>query len=208
MLTITDFQKKYPGSEHTVLSIPALHLNKGIYWIRGENGAGKTSLIKSIAGLIPFKGQILVNGISIKTNRIGYTKIVNYAEAEPLYPLFLTGRELLSFYKSTKGGGEPLRLMEAFGIHKFLHQKTGVYSSGMMKKLSLALAFTGNPQLVLLDEPLIALDADAVTVLQEYIRFSAHQGISFIITSHQPLNNDVVAIDTTFNISNQTITAV
>jgi ABC-2 type transport system ATP-binding protein len=205
MLTISDFQKKYPASDNAVLSIPQFHIDKGIYWIKGENGSGKTSLIKSIAGLIPFNGTITVNGCNIANNRMAYTKMVNYAEAEPQYPGFLTGKELLHFYKSTNGGDIPAALMNQLGMEKFLHQKTAVYSSGMMKKLSLVLAFTGNPQLILLDEPLIALDVEAVEALQNTIATYCNNGVSFIITSHQPLSSTVINYNGIFGIKNQTL---
>jgi ABC-2 type transport system ATP-binding protein len=205
MLTITSFQKKYPGSDEPVLSIPHFKLDKGIYWIKGENGSGKTSLIKSIAGLIPFSGSIAINEFELSKNRMAYTKTVNYAEAEPQYPAFLTGKELIDFYKSTKGGELPVDLIAVLGVEKFMHSKTAVYSSGMMKKLSLVLGFTGNPQLILLDEPLIALDTAAVEILQNTIAAYNKKGVSFIITSHQPLNNSIVQFDAGFIIKDKTL---
>jgi ABC-2 type transport system ATP-binding protein len=205
MLTITSFQKKYPGNDEPVLSIPHFKLDKGIYWIKGENGSGKTSLIKSIAGLIPFAGSIAVNDVELSKQRMAYTKMVNYAEAEPLYPPFLTGKELIDFYKNTTGGDLPADLITALGVEKFMHNKTAVYSSGMMKKLSLVLGFTGNPQLILLDEPLIALDIAAVEILQLTIAAYNKKGVSLIITSHQPLNNSIVQFDARFIIKDKTL---
>jgi ABC-2 type transport system ATP-binding protein len=205
MLTITHFQKKYPGNPDPVLSIPQLNLAKGIYWIRGENGSGKTSLMKCIAGLLPFEGGIEAAGLNIDKQRMEYTRIVNYAEAEPLYPPFLTGEELIDFYKATKGGNLPNDLIKALGVDKFMQQKTAVYSSGMLKKLSLVMGFTGDPTLILLDEPLIALDVAAVEVLQNCIKTYQQNGVSFIITSHQPMNDELMAITTTLSISNKTL---
>ncbi len=196
MLNITNFQKKYGTSKEPVVSIPDCKLEKGIYWIKGTNGSGKTSLLKSIAGLIPFEGNILVDGCDIKNNRMDYLQQVNYAEAEPQYPLFLTGKELIDFYRSTKKGNFPDSLLSNLGIEKFMHQKTSTYSSGMLKKLSLVLAFIGNPTLVLLDEPLIALDVAAVEVLQAAIRQYNQTGVSFIITSHQLFNNELISCTT------------
>lgn len=205
MLTIKNFQKKYPGTETPVLSITDFALEKGIYWLKGENGSGKTSLIKSIAGLIPFSGSISVNNIELSNNRMAYTKAVNYAEAEPLYPSFLTGKELMDFYGSTKGEPLPTELIKALGVDKFMHSKTAVYSSGMMKKLSLVFGFTGNPQLILLDEPLIALDIAAAEILQQAISAYSKKNISFIITSHQPFNNSTVSFDKSFIIKDKTL---
>jgi ABC-2 type transport system ATP-binding protein len=202
MLTISRFEKKYPGSNNPVLSVTALRLEKGIYCIKGENGSGKTSLIKSIAGLLPFTGSIAVNNFDLKKQRIAYTKLLNYAEAEPQYPSFLTGKELLDFYISTKGDTLPHELMASMGVEKFLNDKIGVYSSGMMKKLSLVLAFTGNPKLILLDEPLVTLDKDAVEKLQHSIAAYHKQGVSFIITSHQTLDSSIT-VDANFIIRDQ-----
>ena len=205
MLSITDFKKKYAGNQHPVLSIPELNLDAGIYWFKGENGSGKTSLFKSIAGLIPFEGTIVVDGFNIIQHRMTYTKLVNYAEAEPVYPAFLTGIDLIEFYKHTKGGSFPAALFESLGVEKFMHQKTATYSSGMLKKLSLVLGFMGNPQLILLDEPLIALDVAAVEALQLMILQFSRQAVSFLITSHQPLSSEVMEVATTFLLKGKTL---
>jgi len=196
MLTITNFQKKYGTSTEPVLSINDCKIEKGIYWIKGANGTGKTSLLKSIAGLIPFEGSIAVDGCDINHNRMAYLQQVNYAEAEPQYPLFLSGKELIDFYRSTKKGNFPDSLLSNLGVEKFMHQKTSTYSSGMLKKLSLVLAFIGNPTLILLDEPLIALDVAAVDVLQAAIRQYHQADVSFIITSHQLFNNELISCTT------------
>ena len=115
-----------------------LDLPHGIYWLSGENGSGKTTLVKSIAGLIPFSGQIEVAGTGINTNRIGYRHLVNYAEAEPQYPGFLTGNDLVSFYTETKHADQQqgLALANALNAGSYLSNKIGTYSSGMAKKLS------------------------------------------------------------------------
>jgi ABC-2 type transport system ATP-binding protein len=192
MLSITNFKKQYAGNTDPVLFINHFQLDAGIYWIKGENGSGKTSLMKSIAGLIPFEGSIVITGFDIRKNRMAYAQSVNYAEAEPQYPTFLTGKELIDFYNATKAGKFPVALCTQLGVDKFMHQKTATYSSGMLKKLSLVLAFIGNPSLILLDEPLIALDVAAVEILQAAIREYNKAGVSFIITSHQLFNNELV----------------
>lgn len=187
MLRITAFKKSFGSS--TVLAIPELTLPQNIYWLRGENGAGKTTLLKSLAGLLPFDGEILVNDTSLRKQRRAYTAIVNYAAAEPAYPEFLTGDDLVNFYLQTKKGDkEATNLMAAaFGMNTYLKNKVSSYSSGMTKKLSLLLAFTGRPKLILLDEPFTTLNAQAVHTLHAYIEESSGKGIGFCISSHHPL---------------------
>ncbi|HYH14101.1 MAG TPA: ABC transporter ATP-binding protein [Flavisolibacter sp.] len=185
MLQFTQFEKRY--SSEPVISIPKLSLKEGIYWLQGENGAGKTTLLKTIAGLIPFSGKIEVNDINIRNQRTQYRMLVNWADAEPLYPDFLTGIDLVSFYQQTKHADQTQihQLIQAFGIDKYYHQKVSTYSSGMTKKLSLVLAFIGAPKWILLDEPLITLDTTAIATCLSLIHKCHQKGVSFLITSHQ-----------------------
>lgn len=187
MLQIRNYKKSYESN--TVLEIPAIELPHNIYWLKGENGSGKTTLIKSIAGLIPFDGTIAVADADIRAQRMRYRSMVNYAEAEPLFPGFLTGDDLVSFYGEVKNASteQVESLIKAFGIGHYVRSKTGTYSSGMGKKLSLVLGFIGNPKLVLLDEPLITLDEASVANLKELIEEYYNKGVTFIITSHQEI---------------------
>jgi len=193
MLLFGDYKKQFGGT--TIIHVPSLALEHGIYWLKGENGSGKTTLIRSIAGLIPYDGRIAVDGCDIRTDRMTYTASVNYAEAEPLYPGFLTGNDLINFYRETKKGSDQQvgELTAALGITDYAGNQTGTYSSGMAKKLSLVLGFMGAPKLILLDEPLITLDQRSVQVLQGLIQQYYMAGVSFLITSHQELTFDNIA---------------
>ncbi|PQJ11658.1 ABC transporter [Flavipsychrobacter stenotrophus] len=186
MIRFKKYSKEYNGQ----LIIKAdMALDGPFYWLKGENGSGKSTLFKSIAGLIPFSGQIEVEGIDINKDRIGYRMIVNHAEAEPSFPTFLTGTELVDFYTTTKKADKQhvAKLIAALGIGVFVGNKTGTYSSGMLKKLSLVLGFIGHPKLILLDEPLITLDQASVSNLILLIENAIDSGIAVIITSHQQL---------------------
>jgi ABC-2 type transport system ATP-binding protein len=185
MLSIHNYKKTY--GTVTVLSIEQLQLTPGFYWLQGENGAGKTTLLKSIAGLVPFEGSIEVQGISLRRQRRPYTKVVSFAAAEPVYPAFLTGKEVLQFYLQTKGGtiADSRPFAETLGIAPFLSGKVGTYSSGMLKKLSLLVCFTGQPTVLLLDEPFVTLDNNAVAALRDLLVLLYDRGVSFLISSHQ-----------------------
>jgi ABC-2 type transport system ATP-binding protein len=186
MLKFVNYRKAYNGKP--IVEIGNLMLEAGTYWLKGENGSGKSTLLKSIGGLIPYEGEISVHGLpDNRKNRMKYRSIVNYGEANPEYPRFLRGNDLLMLYKNAKAGGaEQLDyLINSFGIEKFKNEKIGDYSSGMVKKLSLALAFIGNPGLILLDEPLITLDKDAVQVILKLISEQSKKGVSVIFSSHQ-----------------------
>lgn len=193
MLQFNAVQKYY--GNFLAMDLPSLSIPNGVYWLKGENGSGKTSFLKMIGGLHPFSGDILLGDTSIKKNRVSFLQKVNYAEAEPLYPLFLTGKDMVSLYCKTKKTDEKnaLQLLDRLHIADAYNHPVGTYSSGMLKKLSLALAFIGNAEWILLDEPLITVDKEAVAVTCALINaLHADKGTSFIITSHQPFQHDAL----------------
>ena len=189
MLHFVKFRKTY-GS-YLALAIEDLTLAPGIYWVKGTNGSGKSTLLKAAAGILPFAGDIaLPNQISLKKHRVAYRRLVNFAEAEPVFPEFLTGREIVRVFAAAKGGpaGQEAYLIESMQMQPYIHQPLRAYSSGMIKKLSLALAFLGQPQMILLDEPLITLDTASLAILYTWIVEARQQrGISFLLSSHQAL---------------------
>lgn len=191
MLTFNQYKKSY--NNELIVEIEKRILDEGVYWILGENGSGKSTLLKCIAGIVPYEGNISCYGISNNNkDRQSFRKIVNYAEAEPQYPEFLKGMDLIQFYKKTKGASNEqiTTLLNILGVKSFASRKIGEYSSGMVKKLSLALAFMGNPRLVLLDEPLITLDKDATDATLHLIKEYEANGVSVILTSHQEFNRN------------------
>jgi len=186
MLAFHRYKKFY--NNELVIEIEDLALGPGLYWIIGENGSGKSTLLKSIAGLVPYEGEITFQGIcNNNKNRQSFRRIVNYAEAEPQYPEFLLGTDLIEFYKKAKSATneQVIYLVDKLDVKSFASRKIGEYSSGMIKKLSLALAFIGSPKLVLLDEPLITLDNDAAANTLDLIKAHVANGVSVILTSHQ-----------------------
>jgi ABC-2 type transport system ATP-binding protein len=202
MLQLSDIQKNY--GPHHVFSIAELTLLPGIYWLKGANGAGKSTLLKILAGLIPFKGGVLLNNqYSLRKDPVAYRKLVNHAPAEPLYPSFITGTELLEFTSGIKQGTttQAELIKKSLGIGDYLQQQTGSYSSGMLKKLSLLLAFTGQPQWILLDEPLTTLDQVSQQALCELIMQLHHlKQVSFIITSHHDIEPAAIRFSQSFSL--------
>jgi ABC-2 type transport system ATP-binding protein len=196
MLTLKDIVKAYHDT--VILEIPELTLEHEIYWLLGGNGAGKTTGMKVMAGLVPFKGDILVdNNVSCHKQPVQYRRLVNYAEAEPLYPGFLTGNDLVNLYIQTKGKGykDIKELITLLGINTYIQSPVSTYSSGMLKKLSLLLAFTGTPKVILLDEPLITLDTQTVPLINNMVQeFYTQYGVTFCITSHQPVSTSYVQL--------------
>jgi ABC-2 type transport system ATP-binding protein len=190
MLQFDQVSKTY--HHQPVLEISHLQMERNIYWLQGKNGSGKTTFLSMIGGLIPFKGHISVDGINLHEQPLHYRRLVHFAEAEPLYPDFLTGFDLINFYQEVRKAAvvQTDMLINFFKMHSFLKQPIGTYSSGMVKKLSLLLAFIGKPSLVLLDEPLATLDEASVHTLPELISaYHKEFRTCFIFSSHQSFTN-------------------
>jgi ABC-2 type transport system ATP-binding protein len=196
MLQFANVYKTY--DQQPVLEICSLKLERNIYWLQGINGSGKTTFLSMLAGLIPFKGDILLDGINLRESPLSYRRLVNFAEAEPLYPDFITGLELVSFYQDIRKAASVQTdlLVNLFKMHRFLSMPVGTYSSGMIKKLSLLLAFIGKPSLILLDEPLATLDEGSIHVLPDLIRaYHKEFKTCFIFSSHQPFKSYSLVIN-------------
>jgi ABC-2 type transport system ATP-binding protein len=205
MLKFIQVQKSYGA--RPVLSIPDGRLSPGTWWLQGPNGSGKTTLLRMIAGLLPFKGDIHLDGHSIHRDPISYRRSVSWADAEPQYPAFLTGEDLLSFYCSVRKtpGSQTQPLLSAFSMQSYIATRIGAWSDGMIKKLSLVLAFIGQPSLIVLDEPLVTLDLTSVSLLYHMIRDRRAQGCSFLLTSHQDIDQNHLPVDLKLLIRDQTL---
>lgn len=207
MLHFTQFQKLY--NDFPALKIDDLLINPGIYWVKGVNGSGKSTLLKSIAGILSFNGDIILNqNISIKKQPVAYRKLVNFAEAEPLFPEFLTGMEMVDLFASAKDAPpeQAQYFIESMKMQAYIARPIGTYSSGMLKKLSLVLAFLGNPKLILLDEPLITIDTESLKILNQWINIQHRDhGVSFMLSSHQPLDADGFSNAFVLTVAEQTL---
>lgn len=208
MLHLEQF-KKYYGNK-LALEVPDYIFQGGIHWVKGQNGSGKTTLFRSVAGLLPFEGTIRWKEVSLKDHPVAYRKKVNYAEAEPIFPSEVSGKDLVRLYERHKkaSAAQSSQLAERLGIH-FLDQATSTYSSGMTKKLSLLLAFLGQAELILLDEPLVTLDLEAVettvALIQEY---HTEHGVSFLISSHQAFEGGVMVPNAIHQVANNQLNGI
>ncbi len=187
MLHIKNFRKVY--NRYVALQVDNFTIPPGIYWVQGVNGSGKSTLLKALAGMIAFEGDsILHQQVSLKHQPTAYRRLVNFAEAEPVFPDFLTGVELIDLFRAAKKAPfhQQDYYLESMQMTTYIDDPVSTYSSGMLKKLALVLAFLGQPACVLLDEPLTTLDADSLPVLYAWIANQyLQQGTTFLLSSHQ-----------------------
>jgi ABC-2 type transport system ATP-binding protein len=208
MLMLQFFNTKKAYAHDPIFEIPSLHLDAGVYWLQGINGSGKTTLLRMIAGMSPFEGDIIFDGISQYKQPLPYRKKISWAEAEPSYPPFITGKDLVLYYQEIRKATDQQidKLIVFSGLQKKLADPIGTYSSGMVKRLSILLAFIGHVPLILLDEPLSTLDAEAVHTIPDLIsEYRQQYGTSFIFSSHQPFLLETLKIDKKLVITERTI---
>jgi ABC-2 type transport system ATP-binding protein len=154
------------------------------------------------------EGQILLEDtIEVNKNPVEYRLRVNYGEAEPNYPEFLTALDLIQFVGKAKKASEKqmFDLIEQLEIGSYVNNQLGTFSSGMLKKTSLVLSFLGNPSLILLDEPLITIDQKAIENMFRLVQTYQKQGVSFLLSSHQEFKVDEFTISNTYWIENRTV---
>ena len=207
MLTIRNFLKSY--NNHKILEIQDLQIPEGIHWFKGINGSGKSTLFRSIAGILPYQGEILFNNLDCRKHVVAYRLLVNLSEAEPLYPDYLSGYDLLKFIAEAKksSNNQLITLADSLGVSQYWKSPIGTYSSGMQKKISLLSAFLGNPKLIMLDEPLITIDDRSVQIVYELVMdYHENRGVSFLLSSHQDFRFEKLAIKNMYLVQNQAVT--
>jgi ABC-2 type transport system ATP-binding protein len=203
VVEIDDLKQQYGSAQ--VLNIPSWQVGYGIFWIQGENGAGKSTLFRTLAGMLPYTGNIILQQkYNLKNQPVDYKLRLNLGEAEPLYPSFLTPADLISFVAETKKSpvGQQEMLINSLGIN-YLKNSFGSCSSGMVKKVSLAIAFLGNPSVIILDEPLITIDKEARQALFGLIESYHANGVTFLISSHQLFEDEGLAVTARFALKNK-----
>lgn len=192
MIQLTASKKLNPKGGTPKLEIN-LHIKKGEHTgIIGASGAGKTTLLKILAGLIkPDSGKIIVDGttwfeseqkINIPTQKrnIGFV-FQDYA----LFPN-MSAQENLEFAFSGKVDQKQIaNVMEMLSLSSVANQKPGTLSGGEKQRVALGRALIRNPQILLLDEPLSAVDPETRTKLQQYLSIIADnfEG-AIILVSH------------------------
>jgi len=207
MLKVKNYSKSY--NNHTIVAVEDLEIPEGIHWVKGINGSGKSTFFRSVAGIIPFDGEISWNNLDIRKDAVTYRMQVNMSEADPLYPDYLTAYDLLNFIAEAKKAetSQLQQLAEVLGVDVYWKSAIGTYSSGMLKKISLLSAFLGKPSLIMLDEPLITIDDRSVKIVYELVKeYAEQQGVSFLLSSHQDFRFEQLAIKNMYLVQNQTIT--
>ena len=185
MITIKNISKTFGKS--TVLNNLNLTFNKGeCIALIGPNGCGKTTLIKSILGMvIPTKGDILFQNKSI-LGQFDYREKIGYMPQIGKYPDYMSIGQILKMMKTIRNSNQDLdeELIREFELEKIFDKPMRTLSGGTTQKVSATLAFLFNPDVLILDEPTAGLDPLASEILKEKIIREKNKGKLILITSH------------------------
>ncbi len=180
----------------------SLHIKKGdIYGLIGKNGAGKTSLMKLLLGLTsPNSGQIrLFDNDNLNEGR---QKIGSLIEAPALYKneTAFENMKRFSILAGSNHNQEINHILQLVGLGDTGKKKCGSFSLGMRQRLGIAIALLGNPEILILDEPINGLDPAGIKEIRDIIVQLNKQGVTFLISSH--LLDELGKIATNYGIVN------
>lgn len=168
--------KKYKGV--TAVDGLDLSIRSGeLFSLLGVNGAGKTTTIKMLSCLTqPTSGDALLGGMSIKKDPAAVKRIIGVSPQETAVAPNLTVRENLKLmcgvrgYSGARSRERAAELSEEFGLGEVSGRKAGKLSGGWQRRLSIAMALTGQPEILFLDEPTLGLDVIARSELWNTVR--------------------------------------
>ncbi len=185
-ITVKNVTKKIKGN--TVADHINLTLNSGtVYGLCGYNGCGKTMVMRLIAGLIiPTEGVIAFDG-KVLGKDIDFPENMGILIERPAFLGGLSGFNNLKLIASIKGKITDETVMQAIGrvgLDPTDKKKYRKYSLGMKQRLGIAAAIMESPELVILDEPTNALDADGVALTKKLIAEERQRGALIIMTCH------------------------
>lgn len=190
MLKIKNFTKKY--GDFTAVENLSITVNKGeIYAFIGHNGAGKSTTIKSVVGILGYnEGEILIDGISIKDNPVTYKKDIAYIPDNPDIYEYLTGAQYVNFVCDIYGVDKIVRnekldkYAKLFEMENNLGDLISSYSHGMKQKIVLISALCHSPKFLVLDEPFVGLDPIATHKLKQIMREICNDGGAIFFSTH------------------------
>lgn len=190
LIETNNLTKKYSG--HAVVNQVNMHIPQGtIYGFVGENGSGKTTIMRMLTGLAePSDGGFSLFGISNKDRKIHATRkqMSAIVEATSLVPT-MTARDNILFQELYLGikltEEERMELLKKVHLENVGNKKVKNYSLGMRQRLGIALSLINHPKLMLLDEPMNGLDPQGIAELRELlIELNQKEGITVLISSH------------------------
>jgi ABC-2 type transport system ATP-binding protein len=190
MIELKDVTKKYVDF-HAVDNLN-LSIQKGeIFGFIGPNGAGKTTTIKMMGGILePTSGSIMIAGISMKDHPEKAKSKIGFIPDRPYLYEKLTGMEFLKFVADLYGVDSNIfsekagRHLKMFSLLDWSNELIESYSHGMKQRLIMAAALLHDPEVIIVDEPMVGLDPVAIMMVKDLFRNLAKQGVTVFMSTH------------------------
>ena len=192
MIKFENFSKKYSSNDFYSVKDFNLEVKEGeVFGFLGSNGAGKSTTIKSLVGILPFsEGKIYVDGYDVSKQPLETKKLIGYVPDNHAVYERLTGRQYINFIADLFEVSQEAReksmneLAEKFNLVGALDKPIKTYSHGMKQKITIMSALVHNPKLWVLDEPLTGLDPQSSYEVKQYMREHANAGNTVFFSSH------------------------
>lgn len=189
-LSAEEIGKSYRG--RSVVSGVSLSVDRGeVVGLLGPNGAGKTTTIKMLVGLLrPGGGTIQLCGYNVVAAPREAHQRMSYVPDQPYLYDKLSGREFLQFVADMYGLDARLardrivREIERFELADFVDNLAETYSHGMKQRLVFASALLHDPEVLVIDEPMVGLDPRSARLLKDLLRTKADQGTTIFMSTH------------------------
>ncbi|MFF1694959.1 ABC transporter ATP-binding protein [Streptomyces sp. NPDC058257] len=194
MLTLRNLTKRY--GEKTAVDALSLEVAPGkITGFLGPNGAGKSTTMRMILGLDhPTSGTALIKGRRYADHAHPLREVGALLDAKAVHPRRSAYKHLLAMARSH---GIPARrvdeVLDATGLGDVAGRQAGSFSLGMGQRLGIAGALLGDPEVLMLDEPVNGLDPDGVLWIRRFLRSLAEQGRTVFVSSHLMSEMEVTA---------------
>ncbi len=191
MLEIRNYSKSYGGEKKAADDVSLTVMSGDIYGFIGHNGAGKSTTIRAVVGVLDFtEGEIFIDGHSVKTEPMECKKVTAYIPDNPDLYENLTGIQYLNFIADVFDIGAAEReerikkYADTFEITDALGDQIGSYSHGMKQKVAIISALIHEPRLLVLDEPFVGLDPKATFTLKEIMHDMCAKGTAVFFSTH------------------------
>ena len=191
MIEIKNVSKTYDGKKKVLKDVSFKIEDGEIFAFIGHNGAGKTTMIKSIIGILDFEeGDILINNKSIKDNPVECKKIMAYVPDNPDLYENMKAIDFINFICDMYEVDEDIRkkntikYAKMFEIEDKLGDDISSFSHGMKQKVALIAALSHEPKVLIMDEPFVGLDPKAVYDMKEIMRDMAKNGKTIFFSTH------------------------
>lgn len=191
MLEISHYSKAYSEGKKAVDDVSLTVLPGDIYGFIGHNGAGKSTTIRAVVGVLDFtEGDIFIDGHSVKKEPMACKRITAYIPDNPDLYENLTGIQYLNFVADVFGIGADERKQRIekyaglFEITGDLGDLISAYSHGMKQKLAIISALIHKPRLLVLDEPFVGLDPKATFTLKQIMHEMCAEGTAIFFSTH------------------------